>query len=215
MQLIVQPAQPAAQFLAYLGVERAERLVEQQNLRFDRQGAGERDALTLAAGQLTRKAVGERRELDQFEQAHHPRADLRLAGPLASGLDPQPEGDVLEHRHVPKQRIVLEDETHPALTHMGVGGVLTGEDDPTAVGALQPGDDPQQRGLAAARGTEQRGQGAAREVERDIVECDEGTEGLVDVFDLDAHTEILNADHGVRVRRPPGRVDGPSIRRAT
>ena len=54
VQLVVQAAQPAAQLLAHLGVERAERLVEQQHARLDGQRAGERDALALAAGELAR-----------------------------------------------------------------------------------------------------------------------------------------------------------------
>ena len=54
VDLGVQPAQPAAQLLAHLGVERAERLVEQQHLRLDRQRARQRDALPLAAGELRR-----------------------------------------------------------------------------------------------------------------------------------------------------------------
>jgi hypothetical protein len=49
---VVDLAQPAAQFLAHLGVERAERLVEQQHARLDRQRAGQRHALALAAGKL-------------------------------------------------------------------------------------------------------------------------------------------------------------------
>jgi hypothetical protein len=50
VQLVVQAAQPAAQLLAHLRIERAERFVEQQNTRFHGQGAGERDALALATG---------------------------------------------------------------------------------------------------------------------------------------------------------------------
>src|SRR5262249_24956413 len=45
----VQIAQPIAQLLAHFGVKRAEWLVEQQYLRFDRKRAGERNALALAA----------------------------------------------------------------------------------------------------------------------------------------------------------------------
>ena len=58
VQLVVQPAQPAAQLLAHLGVERAERLVEQQHARLDRQRARQRHALALAAGELRRIARG-------------------------------------------------------------------------------------------------------------------------------------------------------------
>ena len=71
MQLVVQAAQPAAQLLAHLGVERAERLVEQQHARAHRQRAGERDALALAAGKLRGIPVGQPVELHQLEQLLH------------------------------------------------------------------------------------------------------------------------------------------------
>ena len=78
MQLIVQPAQPAAQLLAHLGVERAERLVEQQHARAHGERAGERDALALAAGKLRGIAVRQPIELHQLEQLLHVAADLPL-----------------------------------------------------------------------------------------------------------------------------------------
>ena len=49
-------------------VERAERLVHQQQRRPRHQRAAERDALLHAAGELMRPAVGEGREADQIEQ---------------------------------------------------------------------------------------------------------------------------------------------------
>ena len=48
----MQIAQPATQVLPDLGVERAERLVEQEDARLDRERAGERHALPLAAREL-------------------------------------------------------------------------------------------------------------------------------------------------------------------
>ena len=66
--LVVEPAQPGAQLLAHARVEGAERLVEQQHLRLDRQRARQGHALALAAGQLARVAVGELLDLDQAEQ---------------------------------------------------------------------------------------------------------------------------------------------------
>ena len=83
--LVVQPPQPAAQLLADLGVERAEGLVEEEHARLDREGAGEGDALALAAGELRGQAVGEPVELDHAQEAHHLLADLRLRGPGARG----------------------------------------------------------------------------------------------------------------------------------
>ena len=121
--------------------------------------------MALAAGQLGREAVGERIELDQIEQAMHPQADLGLLGPRAPGSHPQPEGDVLEHRQVAKQGVMLEDEADLALADMGAGGVLAVQNDPASIRGLQPGDHPQQRRLAAAGGAEQRGQCTVGEVE--------------------------------------------------
>ena len=49
VDLVVEAAQPRAELLADLRVERAERLVEEQHLRLDRERPGERHALALAA----------------------------------------------------------------------------------------------------------------------------------------------------------------------
>ncbi len=187
MQFVVQAAQPAAQFLPHLGVERPEGFIEQQHARLDRQRAGERDALALPAGELRRVTVGQPVELHQFQQAMHAAADLGLVRALAPRLHAQAEGHVLEHRHVAEQRVVLEHEADLAFAYMGVGGVLAFEDDAPGVRRLQPGDDPQQRGLAAARRPQQGDQFTAGEVERNLVERGEGAELLVDVLYLDAH----------------------------
>src|SRR5918911_192588 len=52
VDLVVEAAQPGAQLLAHARVERAERLVEQQDLRLDGERAGEGHALALAAREL-------------------------------------------------------------------------------------------------------------------------------------------------------------------
>ena len=74
VRLVVESAQPDAQVLADARVERAERLVEQQHLRLDRERAGERHPLALAAGELGRIAVGEALELDERDQLVDARA---------------------------------------------------------------------------------------------------------------------------------------------
>ena len=66
---VVQAADLEAHLLAQIGVEVGQRLVEQQRLRLDDQGAGERDALLLAAGQFARIALGEVGELGGREDA--------------------------------------------------------------------------------------------------------------------------------------------------
>ena len=82
--------------LAQLLVERAERLVEQQHLGLLGERAGQRHALALAAGQLMRLALGERRELDQIEHLLH--AVLALG--VGHLLVLEAVADILLHRHV-------------------------------------------------------------------------------------------------------------------
>jgi hypothetical protein len=68
VDLVVQAAQPHPQLLAHLGVEGAERFVEQQHLGFDGERAGKGHALALAAGKLRRAAAGELLQVDQAQQ---------------------------------------------------------------------------------------------------------------------------------------------------
>ena len=65
--LFVQAAQPLSQVVADLGVERAERFVEQQHLRIDRQCPGQRHTLALTTGKLCRVTLLETGEPDDLE----------------------------------------------------------------------------------------------------------------------------------------------------
>ncbi len=69
VDLVVQAAEPLPQLLPHLGVERAERLVQQQHLRLDGQRPGQRHALPLPAGKLVRIAVGHALQLHQLQAA--------------------------------------------------------------------------------------------------------------------------------------------------
>ena len=92
--------------LAQLQVERAERLVEQQHLRPVHQRPGERDPLTLTAGELARLAAT---EVARGARWRAPRLDPAPALRLRDPLHLQPVLDVLRDRHVREQRVVLED----------------------------------------------------------------------------------------------------------
>ncbi|MNE99838.1 hypothetical protein D3C80_1985710 [compost metagenome] len=72
--------QPAAQVAADAGVQGAEGLVQQQQTGFDGQGAGQGDALALAAGQLAGIAAAVTLQLDQAQQVLNPFRDLGAAG---------------------------------------------------------------------------------------------------------------------------------------
>ena len=72
MDFVVQAAEPLPEFLPDLGVQRAERLVQQQHFRLDGQRAGQGHALPLSAGKLMRIAVGHAIQLHEFQQPHRP-----------------------------------------------------------------------------------------------------------------------------------------------
>ena len=75
-QLALDLADLVAQGDADLGVERGQRLVEQEHGRLDGQGPGQGHALLLAAGQLVRVAGAAVLEVDELEQLVDALADL-------------------------------------------------------------------------------------------------------------------------------------------
>ena len=155
MQIVMQAAQPAAQFLAHLGIQRTKRLIEQQHLRLHRQGTSQGNALALSARELRRVAVCQPVQLHQAQQVMHLLLDHGLRGSCCFGFHAQAKGHVVKHTHVAKQRVMLKHKAHVALAHVFVGGVCAVEQDVPLVSSFQPGDDAQQRGLAAARGAQQ------------------------------------------------------------
>src|SRR5206468_5906 len=192
-------------------VERPERLVEQQHLGLDGEGAGEGHALALPAGQLRRTAVRQPVELHELQEVHHLRADVGHG--RAGGARPhaQAEGHVLEDGHVPEERVVLEDEPHPPHAHVALGLVLALEEDDARVGRLQARDDAEEAGLAGARRPEQGHQLARGDGHADGVDRGEASELLGDVPDFDAHAAsragssrgaTLRARHSIRLLAP-------------
>ena len=73
VQVVVQRHQPFAQFLADLGVHRAERLVQQQHAGLGRQRAGDGHPLALAARELVRIALLQPLQPEQLQQLRNPR----------------------------------------------------------------------------------------------------------------------------------------------
>ncbi len=75
--------------VAQLGVERAHRLVEQQDRRPDHQRPGQRDALLLAARQLARLAVRQRLEAHQVQRLRRPAASSPAARAASPARTPR------------------------------------------------------------------------------------------------------------------------------
>ena len=168
-------------FLAQPAVERAEGLVEQQHLGLGDQSAGQGNALLLAARQLARLALLEPRQPDQGQHVAHPPGDLARR----RAAHREAEGDVVEHGHVGKQRVVLEHHADAATAHRDVLHRYPADGDFAAVGLDKAGDGAQQGGLAAAAGAQQRTERAVGEVEGDAIERRGLAVALGDAVDLD------------------------------
>ena len=77
----LHPADLVAQLHPDLGVERRQRLVEQQHRRRDGERPGQRHPLLLAAGQLVRVAAAAVAQPDQLQQLAGPPRALGLRRP--------------------------------------------------------------------------------------------------------------------------------------
>src|SRR5208282_148649 len=84
-------------------------------------------------------------------------------------------------------------EADLALAHADVGGVLAVKQHLAGVRRFQPGDYPEQRGLARARQPQQRDQLAGFDMQVDIVNRNELAELLGYVSELDTHAATLIA----------------------
>src|SRR3989442_1488420 len=144
-----------------LGVERAEGLVHQQHLRLHHEHARDAHALLHSAGEL-RRVVGR----EAFEP--HLREQRVDPGPVHLGRHAprlRAERDVVEHGVPGEEGGLLEDDGAArvrALDGRAVRPPLAGG------GPVEAGPHVEERGLAAARGAEDRGElvGRHREVDR-------------------------------------------------
>ncbi|MNE58304.1 hypothetical protein D3C80_1533250 [compost metagenome] len=96
----------------------------------------------------------------------------------------QAEADIAGHCHVREQRAVLRYIANQALMGRYGGGVVDQgpavEGDDALIGELEPGNHPQQGGLARARWADNRRAAAGRHRQADIVQGLLAAKGLVD-----------------------------------
>src|SRR5205085_10801629 len=129
------------------------------------EGAGEGHALHLPAGELRRVAVTEAGEADDLEELV---AALEALLPRPAA-DLEAELDVVGDRHVPEERVVLEDEADVALLGREVVDAAAVQQDLPSVEGREAGDEPQDRGLPAAARPEEHEQLAVGDLERALV----------------------------------------------
>src|SRR5512132_1497439 len=140
-ELTVELVEPASEVVTDLRVQRAERFVEEEHLGLGGKRTCERDALSLAARELTGIPLRERGHMDEVEELQHPGGSLgRILLPNAEA-----ELNVLLHGHVSEQRVMLEHEPDATLLNGGPGLVLAGDRDPARIWAFETGDHPERR----------------------------------------------------------------------
>ena len=177
-------------------VEVAERLVEQERLRFRHEHARQCDTLLLAARECARLAVGELGEADHLQRVE------RLLAPvvLLDAMHLEPELDVLEHRAVREEREVLEDGGRRSFVRREVHERLTVEHDVAFGRELVPADHPQRRRLAAAGRAQEDDVLAVVDVQVDVLDGD-GAAGK-DLGERDQVEARPLGSGGGGVRRP-------------
>ena len=161
---------------SHVGVQVAERFVQEQDDGLGGERAGKGHPLLLAAGEFVGIAVLEAGEPHEVQRLD----DCARCGRLLQAL--KPEGDVLRHGEVREQRVVLKDHAHAALLrHYPMGGVAdrpAGDRDRAGLGPLESGDGPEHRGLAAAAGAQDGQGGAFFHREREIGQGRRGGVGI-------------------------------------
>src|SRR2546421_158366 len=153
------------------GVDRGERLVQQEHGRLDGEGPGQGDALGLPTRQLSRptgRGVG---QPDPFEPQCRgaPGFMLRYA---ATGAEA--ESHVFQRAEMRKQAVLLEDDADVALLGWDAypgGSVLDDgavQYDATTVKGDQAGQGAHQRRLPGAVGTDHRDHGVVADIKVDV-----------------------------------------------
>ena len=176
--------------LAQLGVEVAERFVEQEHDGLDDDRPGERDALLLATAELAREPLLQPVEADHGERVRDPGPGLVAADPA----HPEAEGDVRLHRHVRKQRVVLERDADVSLVRRQTGNLPPAEPDLARRRRLESGNHPERGGLAAAARADQADDVALVGGERGIVDREMTAETLAYVAKLEPAHRPLPSD---------------------
>src|SRR3989454_3644227 len=132
-------------------VQVGQRLVEQEDPRLTDDGAAERDALPLAAGELARLAPEQGVQPEDAAGLLDPRYD---PGPGAAARL-EAEGHVVEHAHVRVERVGLEDHGHVSVAGRHLVDDLVVDLDLTGGDVLEASQHAQGGRLAAAGGPDQ------------------------------------------------------------
>ena len=162
----MEPTDLKAHLEAELRIEIRERLVHEDERRLGDDRPRERDALLLAARQLSGIATSEAAELDEVERA----ADPAFALPSRDPADLETEADVARDAEVREKGVVLEDHAEATALRRVARDVPAIDLDGAFIGVEQPGDAVERRGLAAPGGTEEADELAAGDLQVEVTD---------------------------------------------
>src|SRR5947199_1062986 len=179
------PSDDRSDFLHDLGahrrVERAERLVQEEDPGTHAQRAGEGDPLPLATRELARKSILFSLQMNEVEHLRDPL--LRDVSRDPSGV--QSVADVVRHGEVRKEGEALVDDPDSAALRRQLADLLAIDEDLPRLGRQFPQDASKEGGLSAARGTQNRGQLAVLKSEGHILQNRLAVDGFREPSDLE------------------------------
>ena len=189
-------------------VERADGLVEDDELGLERERAGDPDALALPAGELVREAAEVLAlQADAVQQLGRARRDLRLVDAVQRERRADDLADPLAR--VQRRERVLEDHLHLApdgleLRAAGLRDVGAAEADRAAGRVEQAHERARQRRLAAARLADEAERLALAQVQRDVVDGVHVGDRAVEqqpLLDREVLLEVVGGEQDLRRRR--------------
>ena len=206
-EALLQLADFLPDLAAQLGVEVGEGFVEQQDGRFQDQGAGDGDPLLLSAGQLARQTLSVAGKTHQLQAVFGPVPDLRLG----DAAHREAVGHVLEHGHVRKQGVGLKHHGDVPGAGRQAGDVVAADEDAARGGHFQAGDEAEGRRLAASARPQQRHQVAHPNFEGYLIDRDDRPVVLADVVERNRGVLSLSA-HPTAPPAPKATFTASSLR---
>jgi len=184
---------------AQFAVEGGQRFVEQEDGGAVDEGAGEGDALLLTARQLPDPAAVQAFEAHQFEGLVDAAGDFRLARARRTLL--QAIADIAGDIEVREQRVVLKHHVHGTAVGGDADDRTAADFDVAFARLLEACDQPQGRGLAAPRRTQERMKGATADGEAHLVDGRYVAEplGHVDEADVDVGRRVGGRTHDTSI----------------
>ena len=164
--LLLDTLQLDLHILPQAQVQRAQGLVQQQDLGSVHQRPGDGHPLLLAAGQLGDFPV--LKALQTHHTQHFRHALLDFLGRHLG--DPQAKGDVLKHVQMREQRILLEHRVDLPLMRRDIINPHTVKGDVSRRGRRETADNPQRCGLSTAAGAQKCEEFRIVDIQIDVIE---------------------------------------------